>query len=114
MEFLNTLKRASVVSAVLLAGGMSTAVFAQEVVTPAMSPKAVAAAESPLASQVQAALAQDTKLNGADLHVESKDGNVRIWGTATNDQAIVAYREARQIPGVKSVKSVVSFTDING
>ena len=60
-------------------------------------------------------LLDDHKLDAVLLNVTVTDGNVRLWGVVENaDEAAVAVRAAKRLPGVKSVESNLSTGLMSG
>jgi hypothetical protein len=65
--------------------------------------------DATLATQIKSQMFSDMQLNGANLEVTSKDGQVTLAGTVPNDAArYKAYKIANETPGVTKVNDQIT------
>ena len=65
--------------------------------------------DATLATQIKSQMFSDAQLNGANLEVTSKDGQVTLAGTVPNDAArYKAYKIANETPGVTKVNDQIT------
>jgi len=64
--------------------------------------------DAKISAAVEALLWQERSLAGADIHVESKGGEVTLRGFArTMEEIATAARVARSVPGVRGVTNTI-------
>jgi osmotically-inducible protein OsmY len=96
--------KSALMGAALLIGLGTASAFAQQ--------SSTLTSDAQLANQVQTTFAHEPKLNGAELAIRAKDGRVTLFGSASEEQAAEAYRDAISVPGVKSVSNYISMTEM--
>ena len=66
------------------------------------------AGDAKISAAVEAVLWQERSLSGADIHVESKGGEVTLRGFArTMEEIATATRLAKAVPGVRGVTNTI-------
>ena len=64
--------------------------------------------DAKISAAVEAVLWQERSLSGADIHVESKGGEVTLRGFArTMEEIATATRLAKAVPGVRGVTNTI-------
>ena len=103
-------KLISAACALLIVGGITTLALAQE---PANPPSATASAtvdDATLLTKVKADLLKSGRVDGLDVNVDVKDGNVTLSGWASNEaERNSAGDLARSVSGVKNVENKIQI-----
>ena len=74
--------------------------------------KPVSAADTNIMTSVSGSIAQDNNMSGSNITVSCEDGVVSLNGTVISQaQADTAVNDAKQVAGVKDVKSNISVNN---